>query len=781
MTSAASAAIAIDGSRDAAYGTPIVVQTNNTGFGDNNLADGNFANGSELDAAYALVENGYLNLLFTGNIETNFNHLNIFIDDGRNGQGTLQVANNQMAAMNGSRFSPNFVGTYALDINGGGGAPTWFTNRYDLTQANPSSSFVGQFDGVVGQTANVGGILMSVNNSNTAGVIGGENSAANQTDAANVTTGFELAIPLSQLGSPNGSLKVLVDVNGNNDGFLSNQFLKGLAGPSANVGNGGKFDFSGTADQFFTVTIPAGSNINGVWASTGGGSFPVGTNWTGGLVPAAAGDSALFGSAITGAAIVTLDGSRTIGQITFNNANSYTITPGTGGALTIDDTGDAGGVNPQIVSALGSHSITAPINLAGGVNLVVSDNASLSLSGNISGAGPVVKSGGGLVSLTGNNSWTGDLVVLAGAAGLGTSTAASSGQIQIGDVTADTLPATINITAAGLTIANQITTNVDLTTFDNLRIIAGTYSGGNSTISGTINLNGGVVFSAAAGGTLTVSGKIQDGADTQTSVRRNIHINGAGTVVLTNVETNTGETTVDGGTLVLASGAALAGPNFNVLTGGTAFVHGTLPATVAVFSSGTLHFDGNTTGSPVALNIGSLNVGTAGLVTVGQSTSSSAPVVLTTGLVDFTGDFTGKLDLTNNRMLTTNTPDTVRQQLLFGNIFTSVASATLGYKDNGGGQTVVQFALAGDADLNGSVDTVDFNLLSASFSDTGKLWVDGDFNYDGSVDSVDFNLLASNFGNSTPAPALGSMVPEPTAAALLALSAGALLSRRRRN
>ena len=47
------------------------------------------------------------------------------------------------------------------------------------------------------------------------------------------------------------------------------------------------------------------------------------------------------------------------------------------------------------------------------------------------------------------------------------------------------------------------------------------------------------------------------------------------------------------------------------------------------------------------------------------------------------------------------------------NIYTSMPGAAVGYVDNGGGVTKVAYTLAGDADLNYTVDTVDFGFLVA--------------------------------------------------------------------
>ena len=112
---------------------------------------------------------------------------------------------------------------------------------------------------------------------------------------------------------------------------------------------------------------------------------------------------------------------------------------------------------------------------------------------------------------------------------------------------------------------------------------------------------------------------------------------------------------------------------------------------------------------------------------------------------------------------------------------TNASGGLLGYADIGGGQVEVRFTIAGDANLDGTVDTVDFNLLASNFSQSGKDWMDGDFNYDGTIDTVDFNLLASKFSQTLAGPAApGTVVPEPAAAlSILALGAFGILSRRR--
>src|SRR5205814_2110689 len=100
---------------------------------------------------------------------------------------------------------------------------------------------------------------------------------------------------------------------------------------------------------------------------------------------------------------------------------------------------------------------------------------------------------------------------------------------------------------------------------------------------------------------------------------------------------------------------------------------------------------------------------------------------------------------------------------------------------------LVRYTYSGDANLDGVVDTIDFNSLAAHFGMTGEHWSDGDFNYNGVIDTLDFQFLASNFGQTMPgaavtAPASASpanvaaAVPEPGAAflglALLSVAVG---------
>lgn len=93
LGSAAAAQPQIDGVRDGFYGPPMVVQTSATAFGVNDVGQVDEANGSALFSGLAFVSGRTLYLHLAGNLETNFNKLELFIDSGPGGQNRLRGDN----------------------------------------------------------------------------------------------------------------------------------------------------------------------------------------------------------------------------------------------------------------------------------------------------------------------------------------------------------------------------------------------------------------------------------------------------------------------------------------------------------------------------------------------------------------------------------------------------------------------------------------------------------------------------------------------------------------
>jgi len=74
----------VDGSRNLTYGAPLAVQTVNTQF-----AEGGPLRGSELDGNQTVIVGGRLYIMLTGNLEENYNALEVFIDSKPGGEDVL--------------------------------------------------------------------------------------------------------------------------------------------------------------------------------------------------------------------------------------------------------------------------------------------------------------------------------------------------------------------------------------------------------------------------------------------------------------------------------------------------------------------------------------------------------------------------------------------------------------------------------------------------------------------------------------------------------------------
>jgi hypothetical protein len=110
----------------------------------------------------------------------------------------------------------------------------------------------------------------------------------------------------------------------------------------------------------------------------------------------------------------------------------------------------------------------------------------------------------------------------------------------------------------------------------------------------------------------------------------------------------------------------------------------------------------------------------------------------------------------------------------------------------------IDYAVYGDANLDGVVSGDDFTILTGDLGKSNSAWDKGDFNYNGIVAGDDFTLLAQSLGSfqnlptgGLPAADLAAIdafaaanglqadVPEPASLGLLAIGTLGVLFRRR--
>jgi autotransporter-associated beta strand protein len=212
------------------------------------------------------------------------------------------------------------------------------------------------------------------------------------------------------------------------------------------------FTYSMPAYSVSTISFFVPGQTVGTWGISGGGGWNTLGDWSG-APPQTAGDTANFTNSIAAASTVQLNGNWSVGTINFNSTKSYTISQGSGGALTLAASAGSAAIN----DLGGTHSITAPMVLGSNtVATVTNSGDGLQISGPVSGTGGFTIAGGGAVTLSGSNSYSGGTTV--------------SGNLVVG--AAQALPANGSLTIQS-TGKTQFTSSIGGVSVSSLSIAAG--------------------------------------------------------------------------------------------------------------------------------------------------------------------------------------------------------------------------------------------------------------------------------------------------------------------
>ena len=320
-TTAAQAGIPqMDGTLDAVYADQIIFQNTSTNFG--NASDGNagYANGSELDVASGEIAGGFLFLHFGGNLESNYNKLELFVDAREGGQGRILGINPDVGfgalqrmgddgSGNGLTFDDGFLADIYLGIscgdNGNGGVDVFVDFAELRTDGSGTGGYAGSGtttdngNGTIVITPSTGdyGIEVALDNRNTSGVLGGTGPDCGAPDGEVVETGIEVKIPLELIdwdfdGLPFDNVRVCAFISSADHGFVSNQILGGLNG-SDNLGEVRGVDFSEIdGAQNFRLRVVASPCVGAV---IGACCFANGDCWEGLTATACDDNRGLFG------------------------------------------------------------------------------------------------------------------------------------------------------------------------------------------------------------------------------------------------------------------------------------------------------------------------------------------------------------------------------------------------------------------------------------------------------------------------------------------------------
>lgn len=254
----------IDGySSDADYNDLCVYQNTGTNFGDSLTGSVAYSDGSELDSASATIVGSSLFIHLAGNLQSNYNKLEVFIDARDGGQNRILGTNPDVSygalqrmgddgSGNGLTFDAGIEPDLYLDVTcGDNGYGTGIYSYINYAELRTDGSGFGAYAGSGGSyyyqdedgnwlpyiypSAGDYGIQVAINNSNWGGVVSGTGEDCGAPEDVVVTTGIEIEIPLALLdwdaeGLPFDNVQICAFISSSDHGYMSNQVLGGLGG-----------------------------------------------------------------------------------------------------------------------------------------------------------------------------------------------------------------------------------------------------------------------------------------------------------------------------------------------------------------------------------------------------------------------------------------------------------------------------------------------------------------------------------------------------------------------
>ncbi len=504
-------------------------------------------------------------------------------------------------------------------------------------------------------------------------------------------------------------------------------------------GFGYSFAANGT---HITLTIATTGAVR-TWTNPAGGSWANSGNWSGSF-PNGQGDSANFITDLVGGpAIVTLDGTKTVGGITFTSpTNSYTITQGTGGSLILDN----GSNGSSILNGAGVHFLNVPVTLT--TNTVVDTAAltdSMTFGDVVSGPGTLTKTGPGSLTLSASNTFLGKLTLSGGTTtfatgGLGAGNldidnstliwaAGNTDDISLKAVTFGTNPVTFNTNGNDVSLANSFggagTSTLTKAGLGKLTIGADTTFTGNVIIAaGSLQLGtGGATGSVAPvnlinNGQLLVNRSVDLILSSIITGTGGLAQDGPSILALNAANTFSGNTTIaSGGTIRLLNGLGLSGSTLLYpSTGGTLDFDANFAATLGALSGDKNLALENSSLGPVTLTVGGNNATTSysGILSGGGSLTKTGTGVMTLSTAHTylgatnvsNGGNTGGLTLENGAVINGGAVNVTQSSRLIVNAGASLTASAASNVNNAGTTNPLLDVVGGSVAFNGGLNAL---------------------------------------------------------------------------